>query len=239
MKFPIPKGFVDSMVLEGYSFVLNAGKGPDCWLARRSSHPSLFQVLEFSFSGKQLEAVCCRLGLSATKFTQSNRILSESCVWLDVASNVERGWSEFGSGSEKRSWYDSLAKAAPSALIGFEQQMCAKLGGRTAEYCDAAEASLELLTGSRSLSEELRQVSQFASQEQIGVARALAEWPGVLQRYGASEVYELACLMILLKHYQSELPNPKCPDEMPLENPSLMAHIQLTADRVFQHFEDA
>ncbi len=191
----------------------------------------LYELISCSFAGRNRDAAVCRVGISVTRIVLLKNLTEESVV-VEVATVPERGWTIVESDEQLRVWEQKVLDVAVPTANQFANEHSKALLDRTEKSREAVQTCIDEVLSFDSLDGCLTYFKSRTSDEQIHVARRLAEWPGVRQVNRAEQIYEVACLVVVARIRPNDLPNPEEPVTMPLENDQLMWEIQLIADRL-------
>jgi hypothetical protein len=147
----------------------------------------------------------------------------------DVATDQERGLAIVQTPAEVEDWERRVAAVAPGATRALGQRSGAALLARTEAARLAVEACLKGLPQPTDLRSLKHWLQSRAHPEVAKRASELAAAPGVLQRVGAEEVYEVACLALVLS---SALKKDMALSLDPLKDRELMWRVQLMVDHL-------
>jgi hypothetical protein len=196
---------------------------------RLDSQPDLYQKLHVEFQGRRREAVYGSVSVSVVRHVHLKIDVRQHLLALDA--DCERYWTIVDSAEEAGAWEKRFSNLAPVAAEAIARSHGSELLERTSHARRRAIHHLHCLHSAEQLYPQIRQFEEARGAESLDRAARLAEWPGVMQVYGAGEIYLLACCAVLSGDEEEAFV-----DQDPLENDELMWQIQLVADRILSWY---
>lgn len=234
--------------------ILRFEVGLDTWahdwnFTRADASQPLYHHIQISFSGQKREAVVARVYVCCGKHVNTRGMCKDKLL-LEVASNVERGWSIISSREEARKWEERVCQVAPKHVEALTDEMGPALQRTCAGALAATLHYQSRLPDCESAYQLVNTLSKGLSSDSRAIAARLAESAGVMQLQNTEEMYHAACLALLAFHEEIEpialqVPSLKTDappwnvtqEHHPLRNPELMWRIQLIADGLIEKFK--
>lgn len=202
----------------------------ECGFSRSSERADLFEQLIVKSVGRHAEAVFANAAVSVVSGPMWTKGMVEMVLIDEVATNQERGWTEFHDEREIITWERQLAEVGPGRTRELAVTRGPKLLERTEEARRIVESVLSLLPPQAELGQLLMWLRERASDADQAEARRLSCSAGVMRLHDAEELYLVAGMALRTL-------SPVASDGIqadPMNNPQLMWQIQLLVDRLLR-----
>lgn len=192
---------------------------------RPDARRELFQKIHVDCQGKRSEYVYGNVSVSVVKHMHLKIDARNHLMELDV--NKERYWTLVESDDQAKAWENHFADVAPRAADSWAHTHGDALLRRTEKARVRSANNLRKLTLTRPLGQQIQAFEAMRGSRLVSDAMRLAAWPGVMQIYGAEELYTLACCAVLSGDESAEYAG-----QDPLRHDELMWQIQIVADGI-------